>query len=57
VSLPAPCECQAEKATYKTTNAAARMSSNHIFVSFLNLCRSAEAKQYVKPVTYQSETR
>jgi hypothetical protein len=32
------------------------MSSNHIFVSFLNLCRSAEANPAVKPVIHQTET-
>jgi hypothetical protein len=32
------------------------MSSNHIFVPFLNLYRSAEANHAVKPVTHQTET-
>src|SRR5438094_150033 len=31
------------------------MSSNHIFVPFLNLCHSAEANHVVKPVTHQTE--
>jgi hypothetical protein len=29
------------------------MSSNHIFVAFLNLCCSAEANHAVKPLTHQ----
>src|SRR5947207_2705454 len=32
------------------------MSSNHIFVPFLNLCRSPEANRAVKPVIHQTKT-
>jgi hypothetical protein len=32
------------------------MSSNHIFVPFLNLCRLSEANHAVKTVTHQTET-
>ena len=31
------------------------MSSNHIYVSFLNLCRSAEANHALKLVIHQTE--
>jgi hypothetical protein len=53
--LPPPWECQAQKATYKTNNTAARVSSNHIYVSFSNLCFSAEANHAVKLVIHQTE--
>jgi hypothetical protein len=55
VSLPPPWECQAQKAKYKLTSTAARVSSNHIYVSFLNLCLSAEANHAFKLVIHQTE--